>query len=321
MASRSQPVEPKRPAPRLYLVTPPAADPARLAARSPPRLRLPTSRRCWCRSRAPMSGADRGGQGAGAGGPGQGRGADPADGHPEIVARAGADGAHLTGIDDFNAALATLKPERIAGCGGLATRHDAMLAAEAGADYVMFGEPDADGRPAVASTPCSSASRGGRRCSKSPASAMPQNLDEIAPLAEAGADFVAARRVRVRSMRAGRRRALRRRPRGLSLPEAAGMTRVSQAAIGLLAGAAWAARSAAAAAVPTTHAAARRSPRRRAGSATPPLQKLDAASSAERRPSGHPGRRNRQRRPSQTERRAGAGAHPAATAPDQPRAS
>ena len=35
-----------------------------------------------------------------------------------------------------------LKPERIVGVGGLATRHDAMLAAEQGADYVMFGEPD-----------------------------------------------------------------------------------------------------------------------------------------------------------------------------------
>ena len=45
-----------------------------------------------------------------------------------------------------------LKPARIAGCGRLATRHDAMLAAEAGADYVMFGEPDAAGR-GVGSTP------------------------------------------------------------------------------------------------------------------------------------------------------------------------
>jgi thiamine-phosphate pyrophosphorylase len=46
------------------------------------------------------------------------------DGHAGLAARAGADGAHLTGI---------------------AARHDAMLAAEAGADYVMFGEPDATG--------------------------------------------------------------------------------------------------------------------------------------------------------------------------------
>ena len=73
------------------------------------------------------------------------------DGHAELVARAGADGAHLTGIEAFTAALTGLKPDRIAGCGGLVSRHDAMLAAEGGADYVMFGEPDEGGvRPAFA---------------------------------------------------------------------------------------------------------------------------------------------------------------------------
>src|SRR5581483_3061972 len=59
------------------------------------------------------------------------------DGHPEIAARAGADGAHLTGVAAFSAAVESLKPARIAGCGGLKTRHDAMLAAERGADYVL----------------------------------------------------------------------------------------------------------------------------------------------------------------------------------------
>ena len=73
------------------------------------------------------------------------------DGHAELVARAGADGAHLTGITEFTEAIGQLKPDRIAGAGGLATRHDAMLVAEQGADYVMFGEPDAEGqRPALA---------------------------------------------------------------------------------------------------------------------------------------------------------------------------
>ncbi|MBX9646519.1 MAG: thiamine phosphate synthase, partial [Xanthobacteraceae bacterium] len=39
---------------------------------------------------------------------------------------------------------------RIAGVGGLATRHDSMAAGEAGADYVLFGEPDKNGqRPSV----------------------------------------------------------------------------------------------------------------------------------------------------------------------------
>ncbi len=68
------------------------------------------------------------------------------DGHVDLVARSGADGAHLTGIEAMQEALPRLKPDRIAGVGGLSTRHDSMTAGEAGADYVLFGEPDANGR-------------------------------------------------------------------------------------------------------------------------------------------------------------------------------
>jgi thiamine-phosphate pyrophosphorylase len=72
------------------------------------------------------------------------------DGHVELVARAGADGAHLSGVAALEEALPTLKPDRIAGVGGLETRHDSMLAGELGVDYVLFGEPDAHGkRPSV----------------------------------------------------------------------------------------------------------------------------------------------------------------------------
>jgi thiamine-phosphate pyrophosphorylase len=72
------------------------------------------------------------------------------DGHVELVARAGADGAHVTGVAAMEDALPSLKPDRIIGVGGLATRHDSMAAGEAGADYVLFGEPDAAGqRPSV----------------------------------------------------------------------------------------------------------------------------------------------------------------------------
>src|SRR5262249_55316719 len=67
------------------------------------------------------------------------------DGQPDIAIKGSADGAHLANIEEFSEAVAALKPERIAGCAGLNTRHDAMLAAESGADYVMFGEPDEDG--------------------------------------------------------------------------------------------------------------------------------------------------------------------------------
>ena len=64
------------------------------------------------------------------------------DGHAGLVARAECDGAHLSGTDALKAAAPGLKPKYIAGCGGLGTRHDAMLAGESGADYVMFGEPN-----------------------------------------------------------------------------------------------------------------------------------------------------------------------------------
>ncbi|MGB9369678.1 MAG: thiamine phosphate synthase [Xanthobacteraceae bacterium] len=112
------------------------------------------------------------------------------DGHPGLVARTQADGAHLSGAAEFKAAAPGLKPNFIAGCGGLASRHDAMLAGETGADYVMFGEPDRDGRrphfeavlervawwAEVMTIPCvGHAAR----------------IDEIAPLVQAGAEFVA----------------------------------------------------------------------------------------------------------------------------------
>jgi thiamine-phosphate pyrophosphorylase len=145
----SKPVPP-RPAPRLYLATPVVDDPALLIAGLPGLLaaadvaavllRLkPTDQRTLIsrvKTLAPLI------QDGGA--------ALLLDGHVELVARAGADGAHLTGIEAMEDAMPTLKPDRIAGVGGLATRHDSMAAGEAGADYVLFGEPDAKGqRPSI----------------------------------------------------------------------------------------------------------------------------------------------------------------------------
>lgn len=62
------------------------------------------------------------------------------DGHPELIAPSGADGAHLTGVRSLETALSTLKPDRIGGVGGLKTWHDSMTAGDA--DYVLFGEPN-----------------------------------------------------------------------------------------------------------------------------------------------------------------------------------
>jgi thiamine-phosphate pyrophosphorylase len=111
-------------------------------------------------------------------------------GRPEIVAPSGADGAHLSGIDAFNAAVPNLKPERIAGAGNLVSRHDAMLAAEAGADYVMFGEPDVSGhRPSLEAMV--ERVEWWAEVFQAPCIGFAERFEEIAPLAAAGADFVA----------------------------------------------------------------------------------------------------------------------------------
>jgi thiamine-phosphate pyrophosphorylase len=111
------------------------------------------------------------------------------DGEPAIAVRGGADGAHLTGVGALEAAVASLKPARIAGCGGLATRHDAMTAAERGADYVMFGEPDGAQRPSLDAILERVAWWAG--VFEVPCVGYAASLDEVRPLAEAGADFVA----------------------------------------------------------------------------------------------------------------------------------
>jgi thiamine-phosphate pyrophosphorylase len=112
------------------------------------------------------------------------------DGRPELVARAGADGAHLTGIEAFQAAVNMLKPDRIAGAGGLRSRHDAMLAGEAGADYVMFGEPDLGGnRPPFEAV--LERVEWWAEVFQAPCVGYAAAADEVGPLARAGADFVA----------------------------------------------------------------------------------------------------------------------------------
>lgn len=112
------------------------------------------------------------------------------DGRPDLVGRRGVDGAHLTGMDALEAALPRLKPGHIAGAGGLHTRHDAMLAAEAGADYVLFGEPDENGhRPPFAAV--RDRVQWWAEVFEVPCIGFAGSLEEVAALAAAGADFVA----------------------------------------------------------------------------------------------------------------------------------
>jgi thiamine-phosphate pyrophosphorylase len=189
MASRGNQIETRRPAPRLYLMTPPVGDPAGFAdalaaalgaadiAAVCLRLAATDERTLANRIKAlaPVV-QDKGA-------------ALLLAGHLELVARTGADGAHLTGIEAFQAALASLKPQRIAGCGGLETRHDAMLAAET-ADYVMFGEPDEHGaRPSFDAIVDRVA--WWAEVFELPCVGFAASPDEVEPLAAAGADFVA----------------------------------------------------------------------------------------------------------------------------------
>ena len=123
------------------------------------------------------------------------------DGHPQLAARAGADGAHLTGIAALRAAIGTLKPDRIAGAGGLRSRDDAMLAGETGADYVMFGEPPPNPPPHAGQV----RERAERppfdleldrlawwaELFEPPCVGYAGSLDEVLPLAQVGADFIA----------------------------------------------------------------------------------------------------------------------------------
>jgi thiamine-phosphate pyrophosphorylase len=112
------------------------------------------------------------------------------DGLPELVARAGADGAHLTGIEAFMAAVDSLKPAKIAGCGGVNSRDDTMVAGERGADYVMMGQSTAGQRRPPFDAVVERIEWWAELFTV-PCVGFAASLTEIAPLSAAGADFVA----------------------------------------------------------------------------------------------------------------------------------
>ena len=186
MATKSPP---PRPAPRLYLATPELDDPSQLAASLPGllagadvaavlvRLRETDQKTMISRIKALAPAV----QDSGA--------ALLLDGHVELVARAGADGAHLNGIAAMEDAMPSLKPDRIAGVGGLTTRHDSMAAGEAGADYVLFGEPDAlKARPSVEAI--AERLQWWAELFEPPCVGSAASREEIGEFAAAGADFI-----------------------------------------------------------------------------------------------------------------------------------
>jgi thiamine-phosphate pyrophosphorylase len=180
---------PQRPVPRLYLATPEVDDPTDLASSLPGllavadvaavllRLKQTDQRTMIARIKtlAPVI------QHAGA--------ALLIDGYPELVARGGADGAHLSRLTALEEAMPSLKPDRIAGVGGLATRHDSMAAGEAGADYLLFGEPDARGqRPSTDAI--AERLQWWEELFEPPCVGYAVSREEAAEFAAAGADFV-----------------------------------------------------------------------------------------------------------------------------------
>jgi thiamine-phosphate pyrophosphorylase len=185
-----RPTEPRRPVPRLYLVTPPVVDPAHLqgplesalAATDVAAILLtlaPADERTMInhiKVLAPLV-QDKGM-------------ALLLDNLPELVARAGADGIHLAGVDDLKGAIESMKPDRIVGAGQLKSRHEAMSAGEGGVDYVLFGEPDAAGRrPAFEAV--IERVEWWAEIFEIPCVGFAATLDEVTPLVTAGADFVA----------------------------------------------------------------------------------------------------------------------------------
>lgn len=180
---------PPRPAPRLYLATPVVDDPAELLAALPQllaaadvaavllRLKPSDPRTLISRIKAVTAAVQAGGA------------ALLLDGHAELVARGGADGAHLTGLAAMQEWLPQLQPSRIAGVGGMETRHDSMVAGEAGADYVLFGEPAADGtRPSIEAI--ADRLNWWAELFEPPCVGYAISRDEVEEFAAAGADFV-----------------------------------------------------------------------------------------------------------------------------------
>lgn len=108
---------------------------------------------------------------------------------PDLVRRLGADGVHLNRPGEIGDARAILDRGELIGAAAGRSRHDAMVAGEAGADYVLFGTPEApppDGIEALAEhiawwaeiavLPCAAAGR--------------FDADDVRRLALAGADFI-----------------------------------------------------------------------------------------------------------------------------------
>jgi len=113
-------------------------------------------------------------------------------GDTQAAGRSGADGVHIdASLDDVKLAVESFQPDRIVGTGGTKTKHDAMEWAETGADYIFFGKLDlAEKETAHAKT--LTAANWWAELFETPCVALAGNtLDTLADVAATGADFIA----------------------------------------------------------------------------------------------------------------------------------
>jgi thiamine-phosphate pyrophosphorylase len=109
-----------------------------------------------------------------------------------VAARGGADGIHVSGMDprEIRELRERLKSERAIGVGHIRTKDDAMSFGEAGVDYLLFGEPRADGSlPSLESVVERAA--WWAEIFETPCVAYASTLEAVEPLAATGAEFVA----------------------------------------------------------------------------------------------------------------------------------
>jgi thiamine-phosphate pyrophosphorylase len=112
------------------------------------------------------------------------------DGRLHLVDAANADGVHVAGSAATTTARGAVKGDRVVGAGNLSNRHEAMLAGEGGADYVLFGEPDENGRrPSLDSL--TERLAWWSELFVIPCVAYVTRIQDVAPLVRAGADFLA----------------------------------------------------------------------------------------------------------------------------------
>ncbi|HVI27771.1 thiamine phosphate synthase [Hansschlegelia sp.] len=109
------------------------------------------------------------------------------DGVEDIVGKSGADGLQANAGDGFRELIERFKPEKIVGAVAQGARDDAMEAGEAGADYVLFGDPS---REEAFETTL-------ERVSwwvpifEVPCVGLARSIDDVAALAAADAEFAA----------------------------------------------------------------------------------------------------------------------------------